>query len=189
MTIRSLPIFIAVGIVIAGCNSGGTTADNAAANNPPAATTTAGAPAATTTAGTADNNAAATTATKGSIVGDWTSDEKTMENGAYTFKDDGTAVMTGTDPTTKMQMESEATYKIDGDKFTLQPTTMKATPPEGADEKTKKLAEQINKQATPAALKDAVQNETITWKDADTFMLTDTSGQEKGKVTTFTRKK
>lgn len=182
--IRKLTPFILLALFAVGCKSGDQTAADNSATTTPATT-----PAATTPATTADNS-------QNSVVGTWTNDDKEeITDALVEFKADGTMTMSGTTVNPKgAKIDATGTWKLDKDKLTVNPTSMKITAPEGADEATKKQIEEGNKAASaPDAFKGAGSTDTIAWKDKDTFTLTSekvdpATKEKKPKVVTFTRK-
>jgi len=169
--------------LVVGCKSGDSSASTTPDTSKPADAT------ATDTTKPADTTAdASKTGASGgnSVVGSWTTDDKTMTDQNVEFKEDGTVSGTATLSEPKgATIELGMTYKIDGDTMTEKPVSMKMTAPPDADEATKKAIDQQNKLATPeAAAKQPEQVDTIKWVDKDTFTLT---GKD-GKATTFKRK-
>jgi hypothetical protein len=170
MTVKLIPVFLLAAVAI-GCKSGDTTA--AAPSND------------TTTATT---KPAAAAAGKGNFVGTWTNDSKEMMDSVVEFKPDGTMTISGTPSNAKgTRAIVTATYKVDNGNMSEQVTAMRMEAAPDADEKMKKQVEDGNKKlADPAEIKKLPTNtDKIEWKDDNTFTLTD----DKGKVTTFTRKK
>ncbi|HEY3782668.1 MAG TPA: hypothetical protein VGL56_16420 [Fimbriimonadaceae bacterium] len=146
-------------VLVAGCKK-----DDAGTTDatPPATTTT------TTTGSTAPADAGTNT-----LVGSWDQDLGPSAAGhatnSFEFKDDGT--FTGTtevdDPKTgKMTIVTEGTYKLDGDKFTQSPTSMKATADTDAGKAT---AEGINKYDLSKIPK---SEGTAKWTDKDNVTIT-----------------
>jgi uncharacterized protein (TIGR03066 family) len=175
MRLRSAPILIIFAVLAIGCKSGDTTAAN-------------GTPAAPAKGGDVTPAAPAPATGENTVVGTWTNDSKDLTDSVVEFKDDGTVAVSGSPAGAKgVKVDGTGTYKVDGDKFTMQMTGEKMTAPADADAKTKSEVEEGNKAATPENMaKTPPDTDAIAWKDKDTFTLT--SDKADKKVVTFTRK-
>lgn len=168
MQIKIVP-FLFLAAFIAGCNSGGGAAADKGNTAPATAT------------GPSSAAPASTTPSSGnSVVGTWTNDDKNLPNSTVEFKDDGTFTLHADIPNIKAAADVSATYKINGDKMTETTTSAKITAAADADAKTKEEVDNMNK----TMKQNPPETDTISWKDKDTFTLTDASG----KAVTFKRK-
>lgn len=166
-------------LLIVGCNS---SSDGASASAAPK----------NAEASKPDSGAAAAPAGN-TVVGTWTTDNPDMKDATVEFKDDGSLMITGEAPSGDPKvgpigMEADATYKIDGDKFTMHPTGMKLTAPANADDKMKAAIDAQNAKAPEDVKKQKDQTGTITWKDKDTFTVKSDDPTDKHPLMTFTRK-
>ncbi len=168
--------------MIVGCKP----ADNATATPAPDSTAAKTPDASAAPATTSDNST-------NSVVGTWTVEgNPEMDNGVAEFKDDGTTTMSGDikgkDVPKGIQMSATAEYKIDGNKMTITPKDLKMTAAPDADEAAKKFVEEQMKTITPEAIAKIPKDEdTIEWKDKDTFVTTNAKDKTKP-PTTFKRK-
>ena len=182
MNLKHLSLLLVAALIV-GCKSGDApaTTDSGAGTSTTTTKSTSTAP--------ADDSAKTdtTAAAQNSVVGKWTTDNKEMKDVTYEFTKDGTATIDGSLPTKKggsITLHAEATYKVDGNKIVITGKSAKLTAPEGADATTKSQVDEQNKMFEKSADTTKTDTSTIEWKDKDTF----TTKNDKGEVTTYTRK-
>jgi hypothetical protein len=186
MKTRTLWILLVLtALVAAGCKSGdsaSTDTTTTSKTDTTATDTTKPADSTTDAAKTDDSKSA-----DNSVVGTWTMDDENTPGATAEFKEDGTEDISGVAATGPKgaTIDSTTKYKVEGDKLTLTPTSMKATAPDGATDDVKKIVDQINSTATPENLSKLTYTVDLKWTDKDHFTLTN---EQTKKVVTYTRK-